>query len=112
MKKTLSLVLALITLLFCMTACETDKYKDYNAANMEVKTFTTYYDDLIFEVDTVELITDYQTYSNYQFNLNYTEGFFENNKLLVFIVQSCSSDQMEFVEIREKDVISQLGFKF
>ena len=103
MKKTLSLVLALITFLLCLTACETDKYKDYHATNMEAKTFTTYYDDLIFEINTVELITDYETYSTYQFNLDYTEGFFENNSLLVFIVQSCSSDQMEYVELREKD---------
>ena len=102
-KKTLSLVLALITLLFCLTACGTDKYKDYHATNMEVKTFSTEYDNLIFETDTVELITDYETYSAYQFNLDYTEGFFENNNLLVFIVQSCSSDQMEYVELREKD---------
>lgn len=103
MKKALSLVLAQITVLFCLTACETDKYKDYHATNMETKTFTTYYDDLIFETDTVELITDFATYSAYQFNLDYTEGFFTNNNLLVFIVQSCSSDQMEFVELREKD---------
>ena len=103
MKKTLSLILALITLLFCLTACRTDKYKDYHATNMEAKTFTTYYDDLIFEADTVELITDYETYSDYRFNLDYTKGFFENNNLLVFIVQSCSSDQMEFVELREKE---------
>ena len=61
------------------------------------------YEDLSFETNTVELITDYATYSAYQFNLDYTEGFFENNNLLVFIVQSCSSDQMEFVELREKD---------
>ena len=103
MKKALSLVLALITLLLCLTACGTDKYKDYHATNMEAKTFTTYYDDLIFETDTVELIADYETYSAYQFNLDYTEGFFENNSLLVFIVQSCSSDQMEYVELRVKD---------
>ena len=103
MKKALSLVLALKTLLFCLTACGTDKYKDYHATNMEAKTFTTYYDDLIFETNTVELITDYETYSAYQFDLDYTDGFFENNNLLVFIVQSCSSDQMEYVELREKD---------
>ena len=103
MKKTISLVFALITFLLCLTACETDKYIDYHATNMEAKTFTTYYDDLIFETDTVELITDYETYSAYQFDLDYTEGFFENNNLLVFIVQSCSSDQMKYVELREKD---------
>ena len=55
MKKVVSLILALITLLFCLTACGTDKYKDYHATNMEAKTFTTYYDDLIFEADTLNL---------------------------------------------------------
>ena len=103
MKKALSLVLALITLLFCLSACGTDKYKDYQATNMQAKTFSTEYDNLIFEADTVELIADYEIYSAYQFNLDYTESFFENNNLLVFIVQSCSSDQMEFVELREKE---------
>ena len=103
MKKALSLVLALITLLFCLSACGTDKYKDYQATNMQAKTFSTEYDNLIFEADTVELIADYEIYSAYQFNLDYTESFFENNNLLVFIVQSCSSDQMEYVELREKD---------
>ena len=103
MKKIVALILALITLLFCLTACRTDKYKDYHATNMEAKTFTTYYDDLIFEADTVELIADYETYSSYEFNLDYTESFFENNNLLVFIVQSCSSDEMKFDELREKE---------
>ncbi|MBE7079907.1 MAG: hypothetical protein E7371_01565 [Clostridiales bacterium] len=103
MKKAVSLILALITLLFCLTACGIDKYKDYHATNMQTKIFLTEYDNLIFETDTVELITDYEDYSAYQFNLDYTEGFFKNNDLLVFIVQSCSSDQMEFVEMREKD---------
>ncbi len=103
MKKVVSLILAVVMLLPCFTACGTDKYKDYHATNMEAKTFTTYYDDLIFETDTVELITNYETYSAYQFNLDYTEGFFENNNLLLFTVQSCSSDKMEYVELREKD---------
>ena len=103
MKKTVSFVLALITLLFCLSACGTDKYKDYHATNMQAKTFSTEYENLIFETNTVELIEDYETYSAYQFNLDYTEVFFTNNNLLAFIVQSCSSDQMEFVELREKD---------
>lgn len=108
MKKTFSLVLFLIvfsTLLISMTACEADKYKDYNATNMQADTFSIENNDLVFETNTVELITDYETYLAYQFNLDYTESFFENNNLLVFIVQSCSSDKMKFVEIREKDGI-------
>ena len=106
MKKSLSLFLILIlfsVLLLSMAACETDKYKDYYATTMQVKSFSTEYDDLVFETDTVELITNYETYLTYQFNLDYTESFFENNNLLVFIVQSCSSDKMKFDELREKD---------
>lgn len=103
MKKVVSLILALITLLSCLTACGTDKYKDYHATNMQARRFTTGDEDLIFETNTVELITDYEKYSSYRFNLDYTEGFFENNNLLVFIVTSCSSDQMKYVELRDKD---------
>lgn len=104
MKKILSLILAVITLLSCLTACGTDKYKDYHATDMHAKGFMQ--DDevlIIFKPNTVELITDYEKYSSYQFNLDYTEEFFENNDLLVFIVTSCSSDQMEYVELRSKD---------
>ena len=103
MRKVLSLILVAITFLFCLTACKTDKYKDYHVTNMQAKGFTPGDEDLIFETNTVELIADYEKYSSYHFNLDYTEGFFENNSLLVFIVMSCSSDQMEYVEIREKE---------
>ena len=104
MKRAVSLILVIVMFLFCLTACGTDKYKDYYATDMQAKGFMQDDEVLInFEPNTVELITDYETYSAYQFNLDYTEGFFENNSLLVFIVQSCSSDQMEYVELREKD---------
>ena len=103
MKKVVSLILALITLLSCLTACGMDKYNDYHVTNMQAKGFTPGDEDLIFETNTVELITDYEKYSSYHFNLDYTEGFFENNNLLVFIVTSCSSDQMKYVELRDKD---------
>ncbi len=103
MKKVVSLILALIMLLSCLTACGTDKYKDYHATNMQARGFILWDEDLIFETNTVELITDYEKYSSYHFNLDYTEEFFENNNLLVFIVTSCSSDQMKYVELRDKD---------
>jgi hypothetical protein len=101
MRKVLSLILVAITFLFCLTACKTDKYKDYHATDMQAKSFTP--SGLFFKTNTIELTTDYKKYSSYHFNLDYTEGFFENNSLLVFIVMSCSSDRMEYVEIREKD---------
>ena len=104
MKKVMSLILALITLLSCLTACGTDKYKDYHATDMQAKGFMQGDEVLIiFEPNTVELITDYEKYSSYHFSLDYTEEFFENNNLLVFIVTSCSSDQMKYVELRDKD---------
>ena len=103
MKKVVSLILTLITLLSCITACGTDKYKDYHATNMQARGFTPGDEDLIFETNTAELITDYEKYSSYHFNLDYTEEFFENSNLLVFIVTSCSSDQMKYVGLRDKD---------
>lgn len=103
MKKVVPLILVLITLLSCFTACGTDRYKDYRATNMQTRGFTQGDEDLIFKTNTVELITDYEKYSSYRFNLDYTEEFFENNNLLVFIVTSCSSDQMKYVELRDKD---------
>ena len=103
MKKALSLILAVITLLSCLTACGTDKYKDYRITNIQARGFALGYGESMFKTNTVELITDYEKYSSYQFNLDYTEEFFENNNLLVFIVSSCSSDQMKYVELRDKD---------
>jgi len=76
-----------------MFSNEKDNINSTNATNMQVDTFSIENNDLAFETNTVELITDYETYSAYQFNLDYTESFFENNNLLVFIVQSCSSDR-------------------
>ena len=102
MRKILSLSLSFI-MISCLTACVTDKYKDYHATNMQAKIFTPAPEDLVFTINTVELITDYDTYAAYRLNLDYTEGFFENNNLLVFMVTSCSSDQMQFIEIQEND---------
>ena len=103
MKKGVPFILIIIILLSCLTACGTDRYKEYRAANMQAIGFTQGDWNLIFKPNTVELITDYETYSSYGLHLDYTEAFFENNDLLVFIVTSCSSDQMEYVELREKD---------
>ena len=104
MKKVVPLILVLITLLSCLTACGTDKYKDYHATDIQAKGFMQGDEVLMnFKSNTVELITDYEKYISYQFNLDYTEEFFANNNLLVFIVTSCSSDQMKYVEIRNKD---------
>ena len=104
MKRSVSLILVIVMFLFCLTACGTDKYKDYYATDMQAKGFMQDDEVLInFEPNTVELITDYEKYTSYHFNLDYTEEFFANNNLLVFIVTSCSSDQMEYVELRNKE---------
>ena len=104
MKKAVSVIIAVVMLLSCLTACGTDKYKDYHATDMQAKGFMQGDEVLMnFKSNTVELITDYEKYISYQFNLDYTVEFFANNNLLVFIVTSCSSDQMKYVEIRNKD---------
>ncbi len=103
MKKVVSLILIIITILSCLTACGTDKQEGYHSTDMQARSFAPGEGRKNFQINTVELITDYEKYSSYHFNLDYTEEFFENNGLLVFIVYSCSSDQMKYIEICEKD---------
>lgn len=102
-KKLLIPLLLLISCMFAFSAC-TDQYKDYKAAGLEVKSIPfTYYEEVSFGYNKVELITDYETYAAYNFNLDYNESYFELNNLIVFIVSCCSSDEMVFGEILEND---------
>lgn len=99
--------LLLCILTISATACNADinasnEFKDYITTNIHAKSFY-YNEDLTFEINTVKLITDYETYSSYHLNLDYTEDFFAGNNLLVFITQSCSSDKLRFNGVREKD---------
>ena len=100
--KRLSILFVCIIVLVSLAACKMDAYKDYQVTNMRAREFTQY-EDLTFKTNTVELITDYEKYSSYHLSLDYNEEFFKNNNLLVFNVASCSSDQMEYVELRDKD---------
>ena len=103
MQKTLSLILVFIMFLFCLAACTTDDYRYYHVTDMKAKSFISGCEDFDFKPHNVEMITDYEKYCAYRFNLDYTEEFFKNNNLLVFVVSCSTSDQMEYVELREKD---------
>lgn len=101
--------IALGTLLLlsgCGTHCtqKEDPYQDYQKTNFQSKTFNAFQGDYAqFGYNKLQKFTDYADYAQYRFQLDYTEVFFENNDLLVFVVSCCTSDGMFFEEILEKD---------
>ena len=99
--------LLIITSILCVliSGCaKSDPYADYQSSNVQAKTFSADFENYhLFSYDKMELITDYETYASYQFGVNYTEEYFEDNNLLIFVVSSCSSDGMQFQELLEND---------
>lgn len=102
---------SLLTLLSCcailLTCCAQDPYKNYTATGL--KTGSPVYDDFNdyndygFKTLNAKLFTTFAEYSKYNFDLDYTEEYFELNNLLVFSVDCCSSDGMEFIEIMQNE---------
>lgn len=103
MKKIFLVFIALAAcLIVTLTGCAKDPYKDYLAAGIQAKGIDYGYDDVYnsgFGYDRAELFTSYESYAAYNFNLGYTESYFELNDLLVWVVSCCTSDGMEFHEI-------------
>lgn len=94
---------ALCALTFC--ACKpADPYKNYSSSGIITAPVPYAYpeeDPSAFGYDRAELFTDYESFAEEKLPLDYTEGYFENNDLLVFTTHCCSSDEMEFGEILE-----------
>ena len=103
MKKNIILILLLLSIVFIVSAC--DPYKNYTASGLEAKSIEIDYEteNGFIGENRVELISDYDSYAAYNFKLDYSKTYFELNNLLVFSVRGCSSDEIEFVEILEKD---------
>ena len=81
-----------------------DPYKDYvsvgiQANEIPLDTAEDYEKMISFTAENSKIFTDYESYVAYNFPLNYTEGFFEKNNLLIFSTLSCSSDDMQFYDI-------------
>lgn len=103
MKKILTSLILVISFAFIISAgCAQDPYKDYISCGLDVKKIDFDYEDMdsfTFGYNKTELFTDYQEYLKYNFDLPYTNEYFKQNDLLVFVVRCCSSDGMEFGEI-------------
>ncbi len=103
MKKIImSFILLLLSILTVFTGCAQDPYKDYVSSGLNVKQVDFDYDDIdnfSFGYNKAELFTYYKDYSQYDFDFPYTESYFEQNDLLVFVIRCCSSDEMEFGEV-------------
>lgn len=111
-KKFLISLLLFICCIFTFSACtdeQTDPYKDYIASGLEAKGIPYNYEDDylapydMFGYGKAEIFTDYESFAAYNFNLDYTESYFELNNLIIFNTTACSSDEMEFGEILEND---------
>ena len=106
-KKILTSLILVISFAFIISAgCAQDPYKDYVSCGLDVKKIDFDYEDMdsfTFGYNKTELFTDYQEYLKYNFDLPYTNEYFKQNALLVFVVRCCSSDDMEFGEVLQDD---------
>ncbi len=108
-KKLLIPLLLIISCMSAFSACTDDPYKNYKASGLEAKSIPFNYEDDyltpydMFGYGKAETFTDYESFVAYDFNLDYSESYFESNNLIVFVVSCCSSDEMEFGEILEND---------
>ena len=108
--KIIVLILLVCGILVLSTACTEDPYKDYISSGLVPKTST---DAILREDDEyltrwnydteLHLLTSYSEYEDFDVDLGYTEGYFELNSLLVFLRTGCSSVNLKFVGILEKD---------
>jgi hypothetical protein len=107
MKKLAKMIPLLLCFMFPLTlaACN-DPDSGYIASGLEVKAIPYDYEDddesfykVMVENKGIILFQKYDDYFNYHFKLDYTEAYFEENDLLVFVVSCCSSDNMEFSDL-------------
>ena len=103
MKKILTSLILVISFAFIISAgCAQDPYKEYVSCGLDVKKIDFDYQDMDsfpFGYNKTELFTDYQEYLKHNFDLPYTNEYFKQNDLLVFVVRCCYSDGMEFGEV-------------
>lgn len=83
-----------------------DPYKDYVSSEIEPKTKIgplTIDDERWYAPEQkTEVFTSYSDFINFGADLGYTEAYFENNRLLLFLRTGCSTDNLKFVDILEQ----------
>ena len=66
-----------------------------------VKEFYADFDNYdLFGYNKSYIFTNYTEYAACRFLLDYTESYFENNNLFIFVASACTSDQMNFKELK------------
>ena len=97
--------------------CACDPFADYAATDLAPKTglifdfFEDDGDEAALEAakdkymggDSVVLLKDYNEYKAFGIDFGYTQGYFNNNYLLVALAISCSSDGYKFDRVIVKD---------
>ena len=84
-------------------SCAEDPYRDYISSELKAEDFILDFEnDFISSISTNEnsmIFEDFESFSAYDFPLDYTEEFFEKNDLLVFVTIADPADQMQFFDI-------------
>ena len=109
--KKLSKLICFVLVAYCVAvffaACTEDPYADYVATGLQPKTNDVGYSEDVYVkwmTDTqLTLLTTYSEYQDYDVDLGYSKGYFENNSLLIFLRTGCSTDNLQFVEVLEKE---------
>lgn len=96
------LTLILFSIIF--TSCTKDPYKDYVTSGLEPMTKVCDYSNEKSELwsnnaNKILIFNDYKDYNNFGIDLGYTEGFFEQNSLMLLLDSTNSSDNDKFVDV-------------
>ena len=113
--RTISRIFAMLLFMCGFTvifaACAANPYKDYISSGFKAKEFLLKGEERCissfltstFSTENAKIFSDYESYAEYDFPLDYTEEFFEKSNLLVFMAVGGSSDEMQFLDILAHD---------
>lgn len=106
--KRISKILPVLLLICCFavffSACIEDPFKSYVASGLKPKT------QIMHELDNdesdkwyhdtdIKLFTSFSDYEKFGVDIGYTEGYFENNSLLLFLRTGNSSYNIKFIDV-------------
>lgn len=101
--KILTLLLFVCSFAVILAGCAEVSDKDYVSSGLKAEMIPFDVENNLIvsslSAEKARIIVDYESYAAYDLPLDYTEDFFEENNLLVFMTSACSSDKMQFLDI-------------
>jgi hypothetical protein len=95
-------LLILFSIIFA--SCTKEPYKDYVTSGLEPMTKVFDYSNEEYDLwdknqNKIFIFNEYKDYNNFGVDLGYTEGFFEQNSLMLMLEQTNSSENDKFVDV-------------